>query len=169
MLYIWKGGLAFYGGLLLAIPVSIIFMIKNKMPVLKTADLIAPYLALGHSIGRIGCFFNGCCFGKPVVYKFLGVTYPFDTIPRYPTQLYAVFCLLLIFVILRVMQNKPRFSGFIFSMYLILYSTQRFFIDFLRGDNPTFSFGLTISQIISLFIFGIAMLTLSYFKRNGTN
>lgn len=169
MLYIWKGGLAFYGGLILAILVSIIFMIKNKMPVLKTADLIAPYLALGHSIGRIGCFFNGCCFGKPVTHKFLGVTYSFESIRRHPAQLYAAFCLLLIFVILRIIQKKPKFSGFVFSTYLLLYSTQRFFIDFSRGDNPIFSLGLTISQSISLVIFGVAILMLGYLKKNGTD
>ena len=158
--FIWKGGLAFYGGLILAILASWLFILKKKLPFWKTTDFIAPYIALGQSIGRIGCFLNGCCFGKSAPLSFLGVIFPSDTIYRYPTQLYASFALLCIFVILRLIQKKPLFSGFVFMAYLILYATQRFFIDFLRGDTSRYALNLTVSQIISIIIFAIAIFIL---------
>jgi len=154
---IWRGGLAFFGGFILAIPACVAFVIKNKMPLWETTDLIAVYMPLGHAIGRIGCFLNGCCFGKPAAGPFLSVVFPGDTVYRYPTQLYASLLLLCIFVILKLAKERPHVAGSIFALYLILYSGQRFFADFLRGDNPTYIFGLTISQIISVFIFTIAI------------
>lgn len=152
--FIWKGGLAFYGGLILAILASWVFVLRNKLPFWKTADFIAPYIVLGQSIGRIGCFLNGCCFGKA----------------GHPTQLYASFALLCIFVILRLIQKKPLFSGFVFMAYLILYATQRFFIDFLRGDTLRYALNLTISQIISVVLFAIAifLLFLLYKRKTST-
>jgi len=160
--YIWEGGLAFYGGLVLAMFVLIIFMLKNRMPVFKTADLLAPYLALGHAIGRIGCFFNGCCFGKIATNNFFTILYQNEGVARYPVQLYAAFALLCIFVILRIVQGRKMPAGSIFSFYLLLYSTQRFFLDFIRGDNPAFYFGLTVSQIVSIFIFVISSVILFF-------
>ena len=151
--FIWKGGLAFYGGMILAIIASSVFIRKNKMPFCKTADLIVPYVALGHSIGRIGCFLNGCCYGKPVQESFLSVLFPGQTLHRHPTELYASLALLAIFVILKVVERKTHFDGFIIGLYLILYSIQRFFIDFLRGDTPRYILDLTTSQLISITLF----------------
>lgn len=144
--FIWRGGLAFYGGLILAIPASWIFIVRNKIPFWKTADLVGPYIALGQSIGRIGCFFNGCCFGK-----YIGTT-----AYRHPTQLYASMALISIFIFLKLIQKKASFNGFIFGLYLVLYSVQRFAIDFLRADTPRYLFNLTVSQIISLIILATA-------------
>lgn len=139
MLLFWRGGLAIYGGLISGILAGIVFVRKNAMPFFLTGDFFAPYLALGQAIGRIGCFLNGCCFGK------VGL--------HYPAQLCAVFLLLIIFIILKLMRNLKAAPGFIFGFYLILYSGQRFFVDFLRDDLMRYAFNFTISQFISVFIF----------------
>ena len=60
----WKGGLVFYGGLILGVLISLWYLKRSQMPMWKTADLLAPSIALGQSIGRWGCFFAGCCYGK---------------------------------------------------------------------------------------------------------
>ncbi len=140
---IWKGGLALYGGLILAVAAGWVFLLANKIPVKKTGDLIAPYIALGQSIGRIGCFLNGCCYGKPIG----------NTSYIHPTQIYASAALIIAFVVLKIAQKKPPFNGFVFFLYLVLYSFQRFFIDFLRADTPVYFGSLTISQIISIGVF----------------
>ena len=141
---LWRGGLAFYGGLILAVLASWIFIVKNKMPRWETADLIIPYVALGQAIGRIGCFLNGCCFGKD----------------GHPTQLYASLALFCIFTILKRAQKNTPFAGFIAGLYLLLYSLQRFFIDFLRGDTPRYYLNLTASQLISIGVLALAIFVL---------
>ena len=157
ILLVWKGGLAFHGGMILAFAVCWVFIVRNRMPLWKTADFIVPYVALGHSIGRIGCFLNGCCFGKPATAGFLGVIFPGETICRYPTQLYASLALLGIFVILKFASERAPFSGFVLIVYFWLFGLQRFVIGFLRGDNPTYIFGLTIPQLISVFIIALGI------------
>lgn len=134
---LWRGGLAIYGGLFFGIIAGWIFILKKKMPFFKTGDFVAPYIALGQSIGRIGCFLNGCCFGKP----------------PHPAQLYASAALLVIFVGLKLAEKLRLPEGFLFGAYLLLYSAQRFFLDFFRADTPGYAFGLTISQFISVFVF----------------
>jgi len=165
--FIWQGGLAVYGGLIIAIVSSWVFILKNRMPLQKTADLVIPYIALGQSIGRIGCLFNGCCYGKYVTSSCPGIIFPPDTVPRYPTQVYASLALLLIFVILKIFGGRPRIQGSVFTLYLFLYGGQRFLIDFLRGDNPTYILGLTVSQVISIFMIVAAFVLFLWCKKRG--
>lgn len=146
---LWKGGLVWYGGLIAAMIAAIIFLTAKKMPALKTGDLMMPYIALGQSIGRTGCFLNGCCYGKPAPAKF-GVIFNALQGPVYPTQLYESAAMFAVFLILR--KCVPA-NGRTLFLYLILYSCIRFAIEFLRGDNPVIMMGLTISQIISVVIF----------------
>ncbi|OGW75453.1 MAG: prolipoprotein diacylglyceryl transferase [Omnitrophica bacterium RBG_13_46_9] len=164
---VWRGGLAFYGGLISALFASWVFIRINRLPLWETADLVAPYMALGQSIGRMGCFFNGCCFGKYTTSPFFGVLFPGDTAHRHPTQLYAVLALLLMFIILRLAQKNPPFSGFVFCLYLLLYSFQRFFLDFLRDDTPRYALDMTVSQIISAVVFLSVILILSFIRRKS--
>ena len=166
--FIWEGGLAFYGGLITAILASLVFMIVNRMDIFKTADLFAPYLALGHAIGRIGCFFNGCCYGMPSKHNVLSVIYPgLDNVPRYPIQLYAAGLLLLLFIFLKFLQEKNKFDGLIFILYIVLYGVIRFLLDFLRGDDLLYVFGFTVSQLISVFFIIVMTVTFIflYFRK----
>jgi phosphatidylglycerol:prolipoprotein diacylglycerol transferase len=148
---IWRGGLAIYGGIIFAVSAGWFFIKKNGMPLRQTGDFIAPYIALGQSIGRIGCFMNGCCFGKLL---------PGETLYRYPTQIYSSAFLIVLFVILKLRSERPHAEGTVFSAYLIFYSMQRFAIDFLRGDLSELALGLTITQFISIavFLWGIFLL-----------
>lgn len=159
------GGLAFYGGLIFAIIAGIIFLKKNALPIWRTGDLIAPYAALGQAIGRIGCLLNGCCYGTPCPSGYIGIIFPSDIVPRHPTQVYATLALLVIFVILHITLTKGYLKGRIFLLYLILYSFQRFFLEFLRGDVQHIYCGMTLSQVISIFVFltaGLIFLWRSY-------
>lgn len=74
---VWEGGLTFYGGVLLAVPVGFFYMWRNHLPIWRTADLVAPAFAIGIFFGRIGCLLNGCCFGLPTKLPW-GITYPVD-------------------------------------------------------------------------------------------
>ena len=135
---LWEGGLVWYGGLILAVISGAVFLRIYKMPILKTADLMMPYVALGQAIGRIGCFLNGCCYGKT---------------PALPTQLFESAAMLIVYLILR---RRVPSNGRTFFLYLILYSVFRFFNEFIRGDNMLAVMGLTFSQFISVIIFTAA-------------
>lgn len=137
-----KGGLVWYGGFFAAIGSSLIYMKRKSMGFWNTMDLIVPYVALAQAFGRIGCFFNGCCYG----------------IKGIPVQLYSSFLLVAIFILLVIWQDRRRFIGEIALGYCMLYSLKRFGIEFLRGDNPRIFLGLTMSQIIS-FVFMIVVVT----------
>lgn len=147
-----KGGLAIYGGFALAIPASVWFIKKSNLPFWKTADLLSPYIALAQSVGRIGCFLNGCCYGKPTDI-FLGVYFPGKIFKVHPAQLYSAAGLFIIFLILTSSYKKRRSDGTVFLLYLILYSVFRFFIEMLRGDTNQLVFGLTLFQCLSLVLF----------------
>ncbi|KPK40116.1 MAG: hypothetical protein AMJ78_07535 [Omnitrophica WOR_2 bacterium SM23_29] len=153
-LTIWRGGLAWYGGFTLAILVAIWFSRAKVLPLLKTCDLIIPYVALGQAIGRIGCFLNGCCYGKPTTLA-IGVRFGPAQAPVHPTQLYESAAMFLVYLILR--GRRPG-DGKTFFLYLIFYSTFRFFVEFLRGDNPQVFMGLTVFQIISIIVLATAII-----------
>jgi len=131
-----KGGLVWYGGFFAAIASAAIYIRQKKMGFLNTMDLVAPYIVLAQAFGRVGCFLNGCCYG-------------FNS---YPIQLVSSFILVIIFIILRSWQDRRRFIGEITLWYCVLYSLKRFGVEFFRADNPRIIIGLTISQVISLFV-----------------
>jgi phosphatidylglycerol:prolipoprotein diacylglycerol transferase len=149
---IWEGGLVFYGGLIASIISGIIYLRKKKKDVLQIANIITPSIAIAHAIGRIGCFLNGCCYGK-VSYKF-GLIFPAigDNLPHLPTQLIESFALIIFFFIVLFFIKKK------FYAYLIYYSCFRFVIEFFRGDDRGvfflnyFSISQFISALIILFI-----------------
>lgn len=152
------GGLAWQGGFISAFFCGLFFMKKHRLDAARICDLIIPYVALGQSIGRIGCYLNGCCYGKATNF-FTATTFPSTTGTVHPTQLYLSFLLLIIFVVLKIKEKRKNFEWQIFSLYLILYSIVRLTIDFLRGDLQAVFLGLTISQLISigLFVTGVTL------------
>ncbi|MEK6715673.1 MAG: prolipoprotein diacylglyceryl transferase [Candidatus Omnitrophota bacterium] len=148
------GGLVWYGGLISAIVSVVIYIRIKKQPIFATLDLVAPYIALAQAIGRIGCFLNGCCYGK---------LWRDENIP-YPTQIFSSLSMLFVFLVLRVMQKQGLKTGSIFFSYLLLYSAKRFFIEFLRGDSPVVFLNLTVFQLASVGIFVSASVTLIFIK-----
>ena len=158
-----QGGLSWFGGLLLGIMVGVFYLKKNNLPVYKTLDLVAPFLALGQAIGRIGCLLNGCCFGKAA--KF-GIYFSSHNLVLIPTQIYSSLILVFIFIILRFLQDRPHRQGQIFLIYLLLYSAKRFFIEFWRADNPVIFSGLTLFQLFSILIFIFSVIKLFLIQKN---
>jgi len=152
-----RGGLSWFGGLILGTGASIIYMKLKKLSIYKTLDLVVPFVALAQSIGRIGCLLNGCCYGKHAEF---GIYFPAHESILVPTQLYSSLLLLLIYIVLRFLQDRPHIDGQIFYAYLLLYSAKRFFIEFLRGDSPPFFSCLTQFQVISAIIFLVAVFKL---------
>ncbi|MDR3113058.1 MAG: prolipoprotein diacylglyceryl transferase [Endomicrobium sp.] len=163
---IWEGGLVYYGGFVCAVLFVILYLKKHKIAVLKFSDIIAPALALGHALGRIGCFFAGCCYGKPCDLPWSVVFSNADSLALknvhiHPTQLYEFLFNFLIFLILHLYNKKAHKDGKAAAFYLIMYSLMRFIIEFFRGDERgEFFLGLSPAQNISivLFIFGILLL-----------
>jgi phosphatidylglycerol:prolipoprotein diacylglycerol transferase len=164
ILRIWQGGLVFYGGFLFSLITGLYLIRRYRLAFWEIADISAPALALGMSIGRIGCFFNGCCYGKPWKWGLVfspdspaGTLFPNQ--PLFPTQLIASANLLVIFFILGVLRSRQNFTDRVFLWFLILYSVHRFLIEFIRADYPEILFHLTVPQFISI-ILGISSLVL---------
>ena len=160
ILMIHHGGLVFYGGLLGGVLGSIFYTRQKKLPVAQIFDIIAPYLALGQAIARIGCLLNGCCYGRPISVgtSCPGFIFPSDSIAGiqfpeqvlHPTQLYSSIANIGIFLLLLRWSGFKKKNGEIFAGYLLLYSVKRFFIEFLRGDSSVLFFSLTLFQLISI-------------------
>jgi phosphatidylglycerol:prolipoprotein diacylglycerol transferase len=166
-----QAGGVFYGGLIAALGVAVWQMRKTRLPGWKTADVFAPAIALGHGIGRIGCFAAGCCWGvechRPWAVTFTSllaherVGVPIN-VPLHPTQLYEAFAEFAIFGFLYWRIHKPHGDGAILGAYLMLYSTARFTVEFFRVHEQGNVLGgaFDTSQFISagLFLLGAACL-----------
>jgi phosphatidylglycerol:prolipoprotein diacylglycerol transferase len=152
IIMIQHGGLAIIGGITSGIVSALIFMKRKGLPVLSTFDLLVPYMALGQSIGRIGCLLNGCCYGMPSKFGFYFEVH--DEV-LFPTQALSSLLLLILYIILRIKQekSKPGTKGMIFVNYILFYSAGRFFVEFLRADSLRLFFNLTIFQYFSIVLF----------------
>jgi len=158
------GGLSWYGGIFLGCAATVLYIRKKQLPLYKTLDLVMPFVALGQSIGRIGCFLNGCCYGKPSVF---GLYFPVLDAQLIPTQVYSSLAALAIFTVLRILQDKPHKKGEILFIYFALYSFKRLLIEFWRADNPVMAFGLTLFQMISIVVFIISVWKIYLIRKNG--
>ncbi|MFB0515783.1 MAG: prolipoprotein diacylglyceryl transferase [Candidatus Neomarinimicrobiota bacterium] len=155
-------GLVFFGGLIGGTLAVTLVVRRKKMDWLSIADVLAPYLIMGYAIGRIGCFLTGCCHGVPSQLPW-AVAFPRGAeptiVPVHPTQLYELTLGLAIFGFLYWLRPRAGFAGQVFSLYLILAGTERFFIEFIR-TNRHYALGLTGAQffgIIAVVIGGILL------------
>lgn len=157
---IWEGGLVFYGGVMLAVPVAVWYVKRNGMDLWQTADIFAPSIAIGHVFGRLGCLAAGCCHGKAAEDLPWGIIFtdPECLAPTnvllHPTQLYESAGEFIIFLALIMLRNHKSFTGQLFMMYLIFYAVLRFTIEFFRGDvgRGFIMGGISVSQGISLLL-----------------
>jgi phosphatidylglycerol:prolipoprotein diacylglycerol transferase len=231
---IWQGGLELLGGVILAISIISFYLLYHKLPIRRYLDILAIGLMLALVFGRIGCFLNGCCFGKPTKLPW-GVRFPYNSfaynsqingnlerdrlepqlklphgeyfsfldtddnwhpkayedlteqqkfevtkgkyrcLPVHPTQLYssangAILCLIL-YLFWRRSQKSGKIltnPGLTFSLMFILYGTTRFFIEFLRDDNPFEIDGLTISQLLGIAMIILGAVLIIIFQRMKT-
>jgi phosphatidylglycerol:prolipoprotein diacylglycerol transferase len=170
---VWEGGLVFYGGLVLTVPTVLWYVKKNALSVWSTADLFAPSLAIGHAIGRIGCFYAGCCYGKPAEGLPWAVTFTDPQtlalvgIPLHPTQLYESLGELTIFLVLITLRRHRSFNGQLFVTYVMLYSVLRFIVEFFRGDiaRGFITHQLSFSQGVSVLMFLTAVAVFIVLRR----
>jgi phosphatidylglycerol:prolipoprotein diacylglycerol transferase len=149
----------FFGGFVLALVFAYFYMRAQQLPVLATADIFAPGLALGHGIGRLGCFAAGCCWGKPTHLPW-AVTFTNQDattgvplgIPLHPTQLYEAFAEGIICLILLHRMKREHRDGLIIGMYLLLYGLVRFGVEFLRMHDASNPLGgpFTLEQWVAL-------------------
>ncbi|HOW96691.1 MAG TPA: prolipoprotein diacylglyceryl transferase [Kiritimatiellia bacterium] len=154
-----QGGLIFYGGFLGAILAVWFLAWRRGEPFWALSDFTISALPLGHALGRVGCFLNGCCYGRPTGAPWACASH--DAL-RHPTQLYEAAANLLIYgVLLRALRGgavKDR-PGRLTGLYLMLYPPVRFAVEFLRGDPRMRWAGLSVAQWMSLamFLLGAAL------------
>jgi len=157
-----RSGGVFSGGLIAALAAAVWYIRKHHLPALATCDAFGPGLALGHAIGRLGCFAAGCCYGKPTS-AWWGVTFTNPVAAQLvgtplghalePTQLFEAAVELANFFLLMWMFQRKKFDGQVFGAYLILYGVARFFLEFLRDDpgrGSVFGGVMTGTQLIAI-------------------
>ncbi len=168
LISILRSGGTFYGGIVFGLPFALIYAKKKGLSVSKISDIVAPYIAMGHGFGRLGCFSAGCCYGRPTD-SFLGVVFTnqiaHDTtgvpvgVRIYPTQLMESILNFLNFFVLLFIYRKKKFNGEVFLFYILNYSIIRFFLEYFRGDpDRGYIFGgvnspwssLSVPQLISI-------------------
>ncbi|HAP31788.1 MAG TPA: prolipoprotein diacylglyceryl transferase [Firmicutes bacterium] len=156
-LFAWRGGLSFHGGLIAVLLGLLLHCYYRRVSFLKLMDFGAPFIALGYAITRVGCFLNGCCYGNVTAGPW-GLVFPLiDGLPRHPTQLYAVFAGLVIFMLLRYLRRYSFFDGYIFILFLIFNGVYRFVVEFFRVNEPAWWL-LSQAQLISLFMIAVALI-----------
>jgi phosphatidylglycerol:prolipoprotein diacylglycerol transferase len=173
----WQGGNIFYGCIMGGLTGSLLYWWRRPFPFWPMADAVAPALAVGITLGRLGCFLNGCCFGA-LCDRPWSVRYPAGShawiaqieqgilppaascsLPVHPTQLYAAGAGLVILVIMSLYFPRRRRDGEIMALLMILYPLTRWPIESLRGDEQVLFAGMTLSQNISvsLFLMGLML------------
>jgi phosphatidylglycerol:prolipoprotein diacylglycerol transferase len=172
-----RSGGVFYGGLVLAVVVALWYIRRIRLPLWTTCDVFAPGIALGHVVGRMGCFFAGCCYGKPTTVPWAitftnvqaaeNVGTPLN-IPLHPTQLYEAGAeALILFILLATERRGKSYPGRTFWLYMLLYAISRFIIEFYRGDPRGAVLALSTSQFISVLLAPLAVVMLVYLRKRG--
>lgn len=167
-----QGGLVFYGGFILAF-ILIVFYLRKfcRADVIRTLDVMAPALAAAHSLGRIGCFLNGCCYGKPAQI-FWAAAYPagsepylkYGNQPLHPVQIYEALLNIALAGVLFYLARKSR-RGISMSVYLLCYGLLRFVDEFFRGDHSDFVQGFTPAQVIGFAMIPAGLILLIKYLR----
>lgn len=162
--FIWEGGLVLYGGILLATATVWWLCRRRGVPFLVMADVMAPAVALGIGLTRIGCFLNGCCFGVPTHLPW-GVRFPsgsaaahvFGHAHIHPVQIYSSLAGFAVFALLLLGERRPGPAGRTFARFLALYGVTRFGEDLVRYYEPQMYIaqGLTNNQAISLLLLAL--------------
>jgi len=163
-----RGGMSFYGGLLPAVAVGLLYIRRRDLRAWDAADtLVVAWSPLLVSL-RLGCFLNGCCFGRPTACP-LGMVAggsPHNVglgIPTHPTQLYAAGAAAAIFALLWRLRRRRRFEGQLAVFFLVAFGLFRFLNEFVRGDTRiAWRFGelgvLGLNQLLSLVLIAIGAL-----------
>lgn len=168
---LWQGGATYYGGMILAVVGSAVYLRIKKTSFLKVADICSPSIALGVILTRIGCFLSGCCFGNPTSCP-TGMVFPdeapagftFPGVSVHPTQLYSSAYGLIIFALLLFIDRKEHPDGYLFGFLCIFYGISRFLVDFVRyyEESAIVAGGLTDNQLISIGLLLLGVFLIGY-------
>jgi phosphatidylglycerol:prolipoprotein diacylglycerol transferase len=180
---IWQGGIVFYGCILGGLAGSLLYWVRQPFPFRAMADAVAPALALGYGLGRIGCFLNGCCFGETTGCP-LAVAFPAGSpvwlhhlqrglispsapcsLAVHPTQLYGAFDGLVLLGLLTWFFPRRRRDGEVMALLMVTYPVLRFGNECLRDDEEAVLAGLTSAQAISIVLLLCGLLTWCYLAR----
>ncbi len=160
---IWQGGIVFYGCIIGGLIGSFAHWFRKPIPFLAMADVVAPSLALGAAVGRVGCYLNGCCWGGlsslPWAVRFPRDSFPWipqlathlispssaQSLPIHPTQLYSAFDGLIILALLTAYFAFRKRDGEIMAELMLTYPVTRFLNEALRSDEPPVFAGMTMS------------------------
>jgi len=162
-----EGGSASFGGIILSLLLILWYCKHKKLSFLKILDFMAPYAVLGLALGRIGCFFNWCCYG--IASNLPWAVQVAGDVARHPTQIYLLLANLIVFFILiairRYKEKNPKhlgifnITGSTFFSFLFLYCLNRFFIDFIRAYQAhEFFLGLAITQWFCIIAIAVSVL-----------
>lgn len=170
---LWQGGLTLYGGIVAGTAAGLMAARRFGLPMWTLADALTPSLALGASIGRIGCHLNGCCYGRPTSLPW-GIVFPpdsyagleFGNAPVHPSQLYLAGAGLLLFLLTWFLRRRSRVPGTLFWLFIVLFALVRIPIDLTRAYEAEATIlrfgaiGITESQLTSLAfaLFGLLMI-----------
>jgi phosphatidylglycerol:prolipoprotein diacylglycerol transferase len=163
--FVWQGGMAIQGGVLLGVIAGYIYTKRNNIDTWAFADIVAPAIILGQAIGRTANLLNGDAFGNPTGGPF-GIIYPATTLayqvygnqPLWPAEIWEGQIDVIIFAILLIFRTTSHAKGQVFVLYAVLYSIARFFLEFLRGDYGTLMWGLKSAQLTSLLVIIVGIL-----------
>mgnify|MGYP001199975259 CR=1 FL=1 len=173
VLALWQGGLTLYGGIAAGTFAGLLASRRMGLPVWITADALTPALALGTMFGRVGCFLNGCCYGRPTNLPW-GVVFPHESFaylefgdqPVHPSQLYNALAGLALFAFFQLLRRRFRVPGVMFWMFIVAFALVRIPLDWTRTyetDAVIMRVGLsdiTESQLMSvgMILFGTLMI-----------
>ncbi|MBN1444900.1 MAG: prolipoprotein diacylglyceryl transferase [Candidatus Omnitrophica bacterium] len=153
ILSIRNGGLAVEGAVIAALLFIAVYSKIRRFNLNEILDILALSVPLGQALGRVGCFLNGCCYGRPTG-MFTGVSFPpFYSEKVHPTQLYYSISYILLFFFLNAVRKRKMKPGFVFCVYLMGFALIRYIVDMLRGDLHYTFLGLYLTQVIAIFIF----------------
>ena len=167
---IWEGGLVFYGGMIMGAIAFVFYCRRHSLPLLPMLDVMAPATAIGLAFGRIGCYFNGCCWGKACDAGYaLAVRFPAGSPPAtaeaaspwvHPTQIYSsANAFLLALLLWAVWRSRPA-PGTVIGLLFSLYGASRFVLEGIRGDHGVQPGGWTVSQTVSsgMILLGVSLI-----------
>lgn len=149
-------GLVWYGSLAGGVIPFLLYLRKKRLAVWPIADIFAPFVALGYALVRIGCFLEGCCYGR-VTSSALGMVFPtVDAYTRYPTQLFSSALNFVLFLVLIWLYPRRRFPGQVFMVYIIGYSIYRFIVEYFR-ESLIMVGPISLGQVCTLVLLAVGI------------
>ena len=162
ILAVWRGGIGIIGALAGGLLVALWYCRKKSIPLLRFADVLAPALPLGQTLGELACLANGDSYGKPTDLPW-AITYtdpralaPLN-VPLHPIEIYEMAAYFLVFLIVWATRKRFKVEGYGFLTYLAAYGVARFAVEFFRGNPAILAWGIPVAQV-----FGAGMVLVAF-------